>query len=315
MIIHHLPVALLLIAAGVFSQRFGAPPIRNIPQPQQAASQSNCALIIPNAGQDTCITFDAVNNAFNTALRQHGPLLHQGPEDKLEEASGELGLVIQETSRILATQYNLSKDAISQGLPLIDTTKTVINQYCPESFREPKCEVERYRSMSGVCNNLDHPLWGKADIVHQKFLPPNFGDGISVPRLSVTGAPLPSPRLISRAVHTDDGFHDHAVTIFLVFWGQFVDHDMSLTSESKDPLTGKTPNAAREHSIPIVCRLKLLRMIISTASLGNVASTLLDHQMDLDQIAPWDPRPPSILSLQFLTATLSTQMLEIPLMP
>ncbi len=95
-----------------------------------------------------------------------GPLEHQGPGESLEEKAGELGLVIQETSRILAQQYSLTKDAIAQGLPLIDTTKTAINQYCPDAFRVPKCEVERYRSMSGVCNNLDHPLWGKADITH-----------------------------------------------------------------------------------------------------------------------------------------------------
>jgi hypothetical protein len=95
--------------------------------------------------------------------------------------------------------------------------------------------------MSGVCNNIDHPLWGKADIAHFRFLPPNCADGISAPRVSVTGSPLPSPRLISKAVHTDDGFHDHAVTIMLVFWGQFIDHDVTLTSETKDPKTGKTP--------------------------------------------------------------------------
>lgn len=64
---------------------------------------------------------------------------------------------------------------------------------------------------------------------------------MSSPRLSVTGNPLPSPRLISKSVHTDDGFHDHAATIFLVFWGQFVDHDITLTSETKDPRTAKSP--------------------------------------------------------------------------
>jgi hypothetical protein len=38
-----------------------------------------CALIIPGSGSDTCITFDAVNSAFNTALGRVGPLQHQGP--------------------------------------------------------------------------------------------------------------------------------------------------------------------------------------------------------------------------------------------
>ena len=60
-------------------------------------------------------------------------------------------------------------------------------------------------------------------------------------RASVTGQPLPTPRFVSRAVHTDDGFHDHAVTILLVAWGQFLDHDITLSAETRDPRTGKTP--------------------------------------------------------------------------
>ena len=240
---HRLTLAVLIIAVGVTSQRFGSNPARPnfASQPSAPSGGGGCALIIPGPGSDTCVTFEAVDAAFNTALSRVGPLQHQSDEDNLEERSGELGLVIQEASRILASQYNLSKDAISQGLPLIDATKTSITNYCPAALQPPKCEVERYRSMSGVCNNLDNPLWGKADVTHLRLLPPNFADGVSAPRVSVTGSPLPSPRLISRAVHTDDGFHDHAVTIFLVFWGQFMDHDISLTSETKDPKTNKTP--------------------------------------------------------------------------
>ena len=53
------------------------------------------------------------------------------------------------------------------------------------------------------------------------------------------------------------GFHDHAVTVMLVAWGQFMDHDFTLTAETRarqrvgvgmltitlfqDPKTGKTP--------------------------------------------------------------------------
>ena len=135
---HRLPLAVLLIAVGVCSQRFG-PPVRSSfpPPPPVGASASGCALIIPGPGSDTCVTFDAVNSAFNTALSRVGPLEHQSDDDKLEERAGELGLVLQEASRILASQYSLSKDAISQGLPLIDTTKTVVADYCPTALQPP----------------------------------------------------------------------------------------------------------------------------------------------------------------------------------
>ena len=40
-------------------------------------------------------------------------------------------------------------------------------------------------------------------------------------------------------VEQDEGFHDHAVTILLVAWGQFIDHDITLTAETKDIRHGK----------------------------------------------------------------------------
>ena len=34
----------------------------------------------------------------------------------------------------------------------------------------------------------------------------------------------------------DEGFHDHAVTVLLVVWGQFIDHDITLTAEIDEVL-------------------------------------------------------------------------------
>ena len=45
--------------------------------------------------------------------------------------------------RILAKQYALSRDTIANGLPLIDTTKTSVEQYCPHFLMTPHCEVHR----------------------------------------------------------------------------------------------------------------------------------------------------------------------------
>ena len=104
---------------------------------------------------------------------------------------------------------------------------------CPVCFR--------YRSIEGVCNNLEHPHWGAAMSAHSRFLAPDYGDGVSEPRLSSQGFPLPNPRSVSTAVHQDDGFHDHAVTVMLVAWGQFMDHDITLTAETRDEKTGETP--------------------------------------------------------------------------
>lgn len=261
-------VVLLNNLDGALTQPFGP----------EAASRddSGCALIIPGSAgksslydhgsvafggpsygyggdENTCITYDAVNAAFNAARERVGLPPAKG---KFEPADiGNLGTVIHETSRFLAKQYGLSHDAVANGLPLIDTTKTAINRYCPPFLMTPKCKVERYRSVTGLCNNVDHPHWGAAMNGHHRFLAPDFADGISAPRVSVTGRPLPSARLVSATTHGDEGFHDHAVTILLVAWGQFMDHDITLTGETKDPRTEKTPKccdgATHPNCLPI----------------------------------------------------------------
>jgi len=230
------------------------------PPPGGSGDNSGCALIIPGPGksslydhtnqlfggrgpnyqgENTCITFEAVNSAFLSARDRVGLPPVKGKFSSHDV--GNLGTVIYEASRYLAKQYALSKDAIANGLPLIDTTKSVVESYCPPFLMTPKCEVQRYRSVEGICNNLEHPHWGAAMNGHHRFLPPDYADGINAPRASVTGYPLPSPRRISSGVHKDEGYHDHAVTILLVAWGQFIDHDITLTAETKDPQTGKTP--------------------------------------------------------------------------
>ena len=35
----------------------------------------------------------------------------------------------------------------------------------------------------------------------KRFLPPDYADGISAPRASITGRPLPTPRAVSAHVH------------------------------------------------------------------------------------------------------------------
>jgi len=253
-------VLLLALAAKFSAGQFHsfAPP--GPPPPAAASGNAGCALIIPGPGksalfdhtnslfggrpnnydgQNTCITFDAVNAAFLSARDRIGLPPVKGKFSSHDV--GGLGTVIAETARYLAKQYGLTKDAVANGLPLIDTTKTLVEGYCPPFLMTPKCEVQRYRSVEGLCNNLEHPEWGAAMNAHNRFLPPDYGDGISEPRKSVTGYPLPSPRSVSSHLHKDEGFHDHAVTILLVAWGQFIDHDITLTAETKDPKTKKQP--------------------------------------------------------------------------
>ncbi len=56
--------------------------------------------------------------------------------------------------------------------------------------------MERYRTVTGLCNNLNMPHWGAAMHGHHRFLAPDYADGISAPRAAKNGYPLPSARLV-----------------------------------------------------------------------------------------------------------------------
>lgn len=62
-----------------------------------------------------------------------------------------------------------------------------------------------------------------------RLLGPLFSDGMTAPRVSLKGKQLPMSRIVSRTMHTDEGYHEHAGTVMIVAWGQFMDHDFTLT--------------------------------------------------------------------------------------
>ncbi|XP_061185816.1 thyroid peroxidase-like [Saccostrea echinata] len=110
------------------------------------------------------------------------------------------------------------------------------------SFEEQLCdkvipvceeyEVCRYRSATGVCNNLFHPTWGMALQAHARYLPPVYVDGYNSPRQrSRNGGKLPSPREISNKV-LEGGANtptDSKNNLILFAFGQFLDHDLTFT--------------------------------------------------------------------------------------
>lgn len=63
-----------------------------------------------------------------------------------------------------------------------------------------------------------------------RLIGPLFADGINSPRIAHHGKDLPLSRVVSRTMHPDEGFHDHAGTVMVIAWGQFMDHDYTLTA-------------------------------------------------------------------------------------
>ncbi|XP_076349865.1 peroxidase-like isoform X2 [Tachypleus tridentatus] len=185
---------------------------------------------------EICIRYTDVNLALAEAKRRKG---YRPPRNiqSLEPHPTDIGItgeIILETTRILAHQFKLTRDEIMNGLPMIDTSRTDIWKICPAHVKPLPCTVERHRSYTGHCNNVQHSSWGTTHTPFVRFLPPAYADGISAPRISVTGGPLPPARVISTHIHPDINYPSGEMSVLFMSWGQFIDHDMTLAAVPRD---------------------------------------------------------------------------------
>ncbi|XP_077545740.1 salivary peroxidase/catechol oxidase-like isoform X1 [Haemaphysalis longicornis] len=91
-----------------------------------------------------------------------------------------------------------------------------------------KCDPKKpFRELDGSCNNLAHPHWGMVNMCLRRELPAAYSDCVSSIRVSVTGRPLPSTRLVSTTVHYENRSVDPRFTNMAVLFGQFLTHDIS----------------------------------------------------------------------------------------
>lgn len=98
---------------------------------------------------------------------------------------------------------------------------------------------ERYRTISGWCNNLANPSWGSKGTTLKRLLPAAYEDGRSEPRGGRHPTSLPNPRWISQRNHPDSDEPDNRFTHMVMQFGQFLDHDLTLApkDETKDCCT------------------------------------------------------------------------------
>nr|CAH7728340.1 unnamed protein product [Callosobruchus chinensis] len=94
------------------------------------------------------------------------------------------------------------------------------------------CTNSRYRTFDGSCNNLRNPVWGTPNTRYGRLLPPNYGDGISLPTTARSGNPLPLSRSVSLIMYPDVNLEDQIFTLNAMQYGQIVTHDMSMIAGS-----------------------------------------------------------------------------------
>ncbi|CAF95704.1 unnamed protein product, partial [Tetraodon nigroviridis] len=126
---------------------------------------------------------------------------------------------------------------------------------CSAELQRPRCDSgclsERYRSITGKCNNRQHSRWGAANTPYSRWLPPEYEDAWGAPRgwdpehtyhnftlPPVIHLPLlccVQVRLVSQELLFTRNDHislDSALSHLLVEWGQWIDHDMVQTPQS-----------------------------------------------------------------------------------
>lgn len=180
---------------------------------------------------DLCIKHSDVDRAIEEA--KHKVKFEKSDDlDSLELSDLSIADVAElnlAAGRILTKKFDLSHDEILNALPMIDmsSSKFYWKNLCPKHVRSMICTKSRYRTITAHCNNLKHPSWGAAKTPYSRYLPPDYADGLSAPRASRSGQPLPSARLISSIVHRDADERSNDYSALFASWGQLLNHDIT----------------------------------------------------------------------------------------
>lgn len=220
-----------------------------------AQSQSKCALILQRTyvrklsndidndseieptgrAERVCITYEHVNEAIDEAKTRRNFRLSADLMDAVRSIEptppyiSRLGELNLETVKVLKERFDLSPDEISEGLPLIDMSRTNFWTICPLLVKPIKCDsTGRFRSFTGHCNNLNNPTWGASQTPFVRHLPARHPDGVEEFRRSVLDdGPLPPARLVSSTVHRDIDQPSGDLSLFIMVFGQLVDHELT----------------------------------------------------------------------------------------
>ncbi|XP_071327314.1 thyroid peroxidase [Trachinotus anak] len=150
--------------------------------------------------------------------------------------------VFQTTLKVLkrSARQRYKRDVTAPELLSWDDVELIAElSQCPPPTHPSICHFNsKYRSISGICNNRQNPLWGAANTPLVRWLPAEYEDGESEPkgwnqgRLH-NGFQLPLPYEVSKKImKSTSKSRDDIYSQLLVEWGQYADHDITFTPQS-----------------------------------------------------------------------------------
>lgn len=94
-------------------------------------------------------------------------------------------------------------------------------------------------SLDGSGNHPIHPMWGSTGSALLRMAPAEYADGVSEP----AGAGRPGARQVSNAVAVQTAPEGNArmMSAWIYGWGQFIDHDLSITFSGNDEIRIPVP--------------------------------------------------------------------------
>nr|8OGI_A Chain A, Eosinophil peroxidase light chain [Homo sapiens] len=99
---------------------------------------------------------------------------------------------------------------------------------------------DKYRTITGRCNNKRRPLLGASNQALARWLPAEYEDGLSLPfgwtpSRRRNGFLLPLVRAVSNQIvrfPNERLTSDRGRALMFMQWGQFIDHDLDFSPES-----------------------------------------------------------------------------------
>ncbi|KJH50714.1 hypothetical protein DICVIV_03155 [Dictyocaulus viviparus] len=148
-------------------------------------------------------------------------------------------------------------ERVSYKLPReqLYANRNALDDICP--LRYIACSRSKYRSASGICNNVLSPHSGAVLHSFQRALPADYGDEISSWKLSVDKDQLPHPNRIAHMLFRSSKFYSPQnnglpstpISALFVQWSRFLYDDMAAIVPYRDT-DGKLPSCCPESDHP-----------------------------------------------------------------
>merc|ERR1712142_263788 len=149
----------------------------------------------------------------------------------MSRLSGAIMLSLNKTIGSFGHKFGSSNDYSSED----DLLRKAHGMACKNIInRKITCPADdKYRTPDGSCNNLLHPKFGAAGIAMRRFVPPAYADGKFEPRDSPISARLISNEIMKQQAGSPTPPTEKGLQHMVMQFGQFLDHDITLTPESE----------------------------------------------------------------------------------